>query len=243
MEQDLTVVPPHEGPIEMLPIAAVAEQFARLQGFVKSQMKEGVDYGVIPGTKKNSLLKPGAEKLLNLHALACKLEIVTSETMVDWKQPFFNYCYRASVYNPRTGQVLATADGACNSEEKKYRNTYEKGGDPRDLVNTFMKMAQKRAMVGATLMACRASDIFTTDLEDGEEGAAGGARIDRNTSADKISEGQGKLVFARLKAGGKTQEALKTYLKANLKIESSADILKKDLDEVLQWIAEPTAAA
>jgi len=35
-----------------------------------------------------------------------------------------------------------------------------------DKDNTICKMAQKRAMVGATLTACAASDIFTQDVED-----------------------------------------------------------------------------
>ena len=35
-----------------------------------------------------------------------------------------------------------------------------------DKDNSMLKMAQKRAMVGATLTACAASDIFTQDVED-----------------------------------------------------------------------------
>lgn len=39
--------------------------------------------------------------------------------------------------------------------------------DIADLVNTVQKMAQKRAFVGTTLIACNASEYFTQDLEDG----------------------------------------------------------------------------
>lgn len=38
--------------------------------------------------------------------------------------------------------------------------------DPHDLVNTLLKMANKRAMVDAVLNATAASDVFTQDLED-----------------------------------------------------------------------------
>lgn len=38
--------------------------------------------------------------------------------------------------------------------------------NPADLVNTIDKMAQKRALVAATLIAVNASDLFTQDLED-----------------------------------------------------------------------------
>src|ERR1019366_4062338 len=39
--------------------------------------------------------------------------------------------------------------------------------DIADLVNTLEKMADKRALVAATLLATGCSDIFTPDLEDG----------------------------------------------------------------------------
>lgn len=38
--------------------------------------------------------------------------------------------------------------------------------DVADLVNTVQKMAQKRAFVGSTLIACNASEYFTQDVED-----------------------------------------------------------------------------
>ena len=38
--------------------------------------------------------------------------------------------------------------------------------EPYTLVNTLQKMAQKRAMIGATLIAVNASEFFTQDMED-----------------------------------------------------------------------------
>ena len=38
--------------------------------------------------------------------------------------------------------------------------------DPADVVNTLQKMSQKRALVGATLLAVNGSDYFTQDVED-----------------------------------------------------------------------------
>ena len=43
--------------------------------------------------------------------------------------------------------------------------------DPHDLDNTLLKMAEKRALVAATLLAHAASGIFTQDLEDADMGA------------------------------------------------------------------------
>ncbi len=42
-----------------------------------------------------------------------------------------------------------------------------KNPDPADIVNTIEKMAQKRALVAAVLIAVNASEMFTQDIEDG----------------------------------------------------------------------------
>lgn len=52
---------------------------------------------------------------------------------------------------------------ATGAKWSKWRIPNE---DPFTLVNTFQKMAVKRALVAATLMATRSSGIFTQDVED-----------------------------------------------------------------------------
>lgn len=64
-----------------------------------------------------------------------------------------------------TGNLLAQAQGSCNSMEKKYL-----GQSIGDLKNTILKMSQKRAFVAAVLLASGASDIFTQDLDEDEGG-------------------------------------------------------------------------
>lgn len=201
--KDIIIQQPEETPMVIQPmdLAQAQKSLENLQRFVRSQLHDGRDFGIIPGCKKPSLWKSGAERLLFFHGLACRLD-TTSETVVDWKTPFFNYCYRATIYNPRNNAVVATADGSCNSKEDKYRYLWvtEKKlpkGINKDnleskeisgsngkftlyridndsifgLANTILKMASKRAFIAATLMACRASDVFTQD-ESEEEAAA-----------------------------------------------------------------------
>jgi hypothetical protein len=162
-------------------------------------MKEGSDYGVIPGTDKPTLLKPGAEKLNNIYGLYSEVEII--EKIEEWDKPFFNYIVKATIYSKRTGIKEAEGIGSCNSMESKYRYRWvfeseipeeqKEGKDSlkskiihsnkknRDykmfrianddifsLVNTFQKMASKRAYIDATLKATRTSEMFTQDLED-----------------------------------------------------------------------------
>ena len=98
--------------------------------FVKAQMQKDVDYGVIPGTKKPTLLKPGAEKLCRLFNLRPILEIIHS--VVDFEKPLFHYHYRCSLY--RGDELVGQGDGCCNSMEVKYQKQKYK---IFDLTNTI----------------------------------------------------------------------------------------------------------
>lgn len=80
---------------------------------------EGVDYGPVPGTDKPTLLKPGAEKLLNAFGLFDKFTEKAIER--DWKAGFFFYEYECTLYDRVTGKAIGSGIGSCNSMEKKYR--------------------------------------------------------------------------------------------------------------------------
>lgn len=182
--------------------------------FVKGIMKEGTDFGTIPGTPKPTLYKPGAEKLARFFGLAARFDITKEIEQWGGEEPFFYYRYKCILSRLSDGVLIAEGEGSCNSHEKKYRyrnaericpncgkpaiikgkKEYgggwlcfgKKGGcgtkfsddqfsgeveqvinpDVADLVNTIQKMAQKRALIAATLIACNASEYFTQDVED-----------------------------------------------------------------------------
>jgi hypothetical protein len=144
-------------------IAQTAQHYELMVEFVKVQMVKDVDYGVIPGTKKPTLLKPGSEKLCRLFNLRPSYELIHFVT--DFDKPLFHYHYRCTLM--RSGEMVGQGDGCCNSKEKKYDSQKYK---IFDLTNTIVKMAQKRALVAAVLSSCGASEFFTQDLE-----TAGGA--------------------------------------------------------------------
>lgn len=217
--------------------------------FIEKIFREGVDFGAVPGSDKKTLLKAGAEKLSSLFGLnPVFVDVVTVE---DWTgenhggEQFFYYRQKCNLY--LGDKIIASADGSCNSWEKKYRHRWvgesevpllwdktrmktrggrisefafavekaETGGkygkpaeywkrfqdainngtatpiskkvkdgrmmeaweidstlycipndDVSEQVNTILKMAQKRALVAATLIATNVSDYFTQDLED-----------------------------------------------------------------------------
>lgn len=97
--------------------------YQMMADFVKSVLREEVDYGTIDGTSKPTLLKPGAEKLLRFFGMYSRMEL--QEKIEDWTgkdhdgEPFFFYRYKTLAI--RNGEVVAEGVGSCNSWEKKYR--------------------------------------------------------------------------------------------------------------------------
>lgn len=95
----------------------------QLVKFTQEIMVEGIDYGKVPGTEKNTLLLPGAEKLCSFFGLTPILESLS--VIEDWtgqntdREPFFNYRYKCKLY--RGDMPIGEGVGSCNSREKKYR--------------------------------------------------------------------------------------------------------------------------
>ena len=80
----------------------------------RNLMVSGVDFGVIPGTNKPTLLKPGAERLSTLFGLSPELHEVKS--IEDWDgqgeghgEPLFYYHYRVRLV--KNGILLGEGDG------------------------------------------------------------------------------------------------------------------------------------
>jgi hypothetical protein len=95
------------------------EQRALLQAYVREHMKEGTDYGVIPGTQKPTLLKPGAEKLTDLFRCTPTFDLL--EKVEDWEGGLFHYTFRVRITSRDAGTVLAEGFGSANSREGRYR--------------------------------------------------------------------------------------------------------------------------
>ena len=186
-EQELAVV-------RNKPLSAqdIRKQVNLIQAVMKSVMKEGEHYGKIPGTKKNTLFKSGAEKLAMTFRLTPEFEELPGSCEND---DVIVYKINCKLIHITTGFVVGNGRGTCNSKEKKYRtrsvyankateeekaigklehktsatgsyDVYVIPQDPWDIQNTIYKMACKRSMVAGILNATAASDIFTQDIED-----------------------------------------------------------------------------
>lgn len=185
--EDQTALVPMGASVRITEVALkeMQEQRTMFQSFVKSQLKDQVDFGVLPGTEKPSLWKPGAEKIANIFQLGSR--IVKSDRVIEIgaDKNFAMFAITIEIYHLASGKAIAQCEGICNSQEKKYRerSVYEWSPKERkkvfvrmeatpvgDIMNTLNKMAQKRAFVGAVIIATKASDFFNHDLaEDDEE--------------------------------------------------------------------------
>jgi hypothetical protein len=107
------------------PVASLGEAKQRydlFQNFVHDILKKDHDFGEIPGTKKPTLLKAGAEKLgafFGIRPVFVLQESVNDWTGKDHGEPFFFREYKCQGY--RNGELIGEGVGSCNSWEKKYR--------------------------------------------------------------------------------------------------------------------------
>lgn len=163
----------------------------RVQEVMKAVMIRETHYGVVPGSKKPSLYKPGAE------VLCVSFRVAPSYKIEDLSNPD---CVRYRITCVGTHQtsltVLGEGVGECSSNEEKYKwrravcaeefeatpierrrvkfsqyqgkvqKTDQIRTEPADIANTVLKMAVKRAQVAMTLNVTAASDCFTQDIED-----------------------------------------------------------------------------
>lgn len=138
------------------------ERLARIH---RELMDPAQDYGLIPGTPKPTLLKPGAERLASFYRLAASFSPIL--TFGDGQSaPEITVVTECRLHlGTLDGPVVNTGHGACNSWERRYRNQAQRNG-AYDLLNTLLKMSEKRAYVDAVLRATAASGLFAQDLED-----------------------------------------------------------------------------
>ena len=161
-----------------LDVAAVRAQVAAIQDLMKSVLKEGTHYGVIPGCDKPSLLQAGAEKIGLMFRLVPRYTLNVAwddEVKRRWERADKSgKVYKSgetkgrvraevicTLIHATSGGEMGSGIGVCNSWEKKYEMV-----DPYNIEETIVQMARKRALVNAIRTATAASDIFTQDVED-----------------------------------------------------------------------------
>ena len=230
MANDVTSTNSSLSIIDGMNLSAVQNTMQKISDFqkiIQSTLHQGHDFGIIPGTPKPTLLKPGAEKILMMMGLRSEFEIADSTR--DWQEGFFQYQVRSKLYK---GDFLITEGlGACNSKEKKYLKA-----SPYDVDNTVLKMAKKRALVDAALMVGSLSDIFTQDLDDVDlSGEQVSTQQKVYTDQDgTISTAQAKRIYALAKGDAELVKGVAKKYGYN----KSDEILKTDYEKICTEVEE-----
>src|SRR5437660_2987342 len=89
-----------------------------LSELYKSVMRQGTDYGKVPGTQKPSLWKAGAEILTRSLNLSPQNSIIDKIEQTDPERPYFDYTVECRLYG-RNGFV-GDGIGSCNTRETRY---------------------------------------------------------------------------------------------------------------------------
>jgi hypothetical protein len=199
--------------VEPVPTEAIVKRVKAIHDLMKRIMKNGTHYGIVPGCKKPSLWKPGAE-------IICAAFQIRSEYDVrrgDMGDNHRDVMVTARLYHTPTGAYLGDGVASCNTRERKYLTPVEnphndRNGNPvyfspHDFYNTVEKMAAKRAQIAAVLTALSASEVFTQDIED-EDGdpVAGPAR---EKSRAPVDDRPGAIIFQGVVEGAKDKPGKK----------------------------------
>lgn len=115
--EDLIRYSPGRSLTPVMNLTLAKSRLAEFQQFVKEYMVEGEDYGLIPGTQKKTLYKPGADKLCELYGLNDSYKVI--DRLVDFDRGLFDYEIECTL--SRDCAPIATGLGSCSSFEGKYR--------------------------------------------------------------------------------------------------------------------------
>lgn len=144
---------------EVIDTKGASSKLGAMMEFVKQNLKKGNDYMSIGGGKP-TLMKSGAEKMNIL--MGYSAEYHKSKEIINPNDKFYYVEVKCMLKNLKTGVKVAECIASCNNQEKSRKHM-----EFHDSLNTVLKMAEKRAYVGATLNANALSQFYTQDLEDG----------------------------------------------------------------------------
>ena len=88
--------------------------------FMKSVMVKDIDYGVIPGTNKPSLLKPGAEKLARFFGLRTRSTIMNVVSSEDPEAPYYTVTVKTEILKGNSDVVISDGLGTASTLEDRY---------------------------------------------------------------------------------------------------------------------------
>ena len=216
------------------------QEFDDMNKFIENFLVKDVDYGVIPNCKKPTLLKSGAEKIMNFMQLIARTEIVNR--VEDYNVGFFSYEIKVSLIDTE-GIIRGEGIGIANSKESKYAKM-----NAFTMQNVILKMAKKRALVDGILNVANLSERFTQDIED----VNADITKDKNSTSTipnksitnhfeeptkrKITDKQIKYVETLLKLHNIPNDSLKRHIEHTYNIDDLTQLSGSQASELIELI-------
>lgn len=201
--------------------------------FIDTVLVAGADFGVIPHCNKPTLLKSGAEKIMNYLGLIARTEIVNR--VEDYNVGFFSYETKVFLidYN---GVVKGEGVAIANTREGKYAKQ-----NGFSVQNVVLKMAKKRAMVDAVLNCGNLSSRFTQDIEDMniEPEQTTGRDVEvlsqQKNKVDKpATKKQIEYLLKLMQQHNNTEESMNKYVKQTYGLDSFRSLSGIQCSEIIE---------
>lgn len=199
------------------------------------QLQRGTDFDnpIVKKTGRKAfdkpiLQKPGAEKIAFGFGLLQQYEMVSKTESSD----FYAYTVRCDLVKiGPNGEKVVVSNSYGHANTAESRNGFKTAADS---ANGTLKMAQKRALVGAALAISGLSDLFYQDIDNDSFMAEAGS-ITQRKDDDPISSKQIQRIYATAGTLGMTTPEAKQLIQS-LGYASTKDIKLKDYDSVVEAI-------
>jgi len=131
-----------------LSVSEVHGQVQKIQQLMKSVMREGEHYGVIPGTDKPTLYKAGAEKLCFTFRLVPEFDLERRD-LPDGHREYEVVC---TLRHLQSGKVVGQGVGCCSTMESKYRYRDSVQSTGKPVPGQYWNLRQKNPGAAQTLL-------------------------------------------------------------------------------------------
>ncbi len=142
--------------------AELTKRMELIEEVKRTAMRQDVDYGLVPGTDKPGLFKPGAEKL----AVLFRLDVQPRNEPIWGPGEHLTVISRATVYHAPTGARLGYGEGICSSRERNRAYRKQERTCPNCGTAAVIK---GKAEFGGGWLCWRKRDGCGANFPDGDE--------------------------------------------------------------------------
>lgn len=217
MSKALTVMPEQRAVMtqpDELSIDQMVAQVQKIQQVMDRVMQKDEHYGIIPGTKKPTLLKPGAEKLCLAFRLDPQYE--STETYDGLHLTVKSHC---TLYHITTGIRLGSGEGSCSTKESKY--AYRRAGRTCPACGKEDTIIRGKAEYGGGWICFAKKDGCGGKFKDGDPSIE--AQITGRVPNEDVADAYNTV----LKMANK-----RSLIAAVLNVTAASDCFTQDLEEM-----------